>query len=226
MPAESARPGHSAASALELERVANHLGDLGAMAGDVAFQPAAAFLGRLRRRVPESAADDLGQSLRARPGASRRRAVRHHRRDGGRRFAAASRRSARTGPGPGPALRAGDGAGPLRGVGKLDPEWCESAGIVGVPARACGVRARRAARSSASASTASRTLPIATAWAGDVLAARWSASSRYGARSSSCSSASVAAARGDPGSWRARPPRRVRGGAHRGGGAGRLPTSP
>ena len=34
--------------ALELERLANHLGDLGAIAGDVAFQPAAAYLGRLR----------------------------------------------------------------------------------------------------------------------------------------------------------------------------------
>jgi Ni,Fe-hydrogenase III large subunit len=34
--------------ALELERLANHLGDLGAIAGDVAFQPAAAYLGRMR----------------------------------------------------------------------------------------------------------------------------------------------------------------------------------
>ena len=34
--------------ALELERLANHIGDLGAMSGDVAFQPGAAFLGRLR----------------------------------------------------------------------------------------------------------------------------------------------------------------------------------
>jgi len=34
--------------ALELERLANHIGDLGAMAGDVAFQPAASYLGRMR----------------------------------------------------------------------------------------------------------------------------------------------------------------------------------
>jgi Ni,Fe-hydrogenase III large subunit len=34
--------------ALELERVANHLGDLGAIAGDVAYAPAAADFGRLR----------------------------------------------------------------------------------------------------------------------------------------------------------------------------------
>lgn len=34
--------------ALELERLANHIGDLGAIAGDVAFQPAAAYFGRMR----------------------------------------------------------------------------------------------------------------------------------------------------------------------------------
>ena len=34
--------------ALELERLANHIGDLGAISSDVAFQPAAAYLGRMR----------------------------------------------------------------------------------------------------------------------------------------------------------------------------------
>jgi len=33
---------------LELERVANHIGDLGALAGDVAYLPAASYFGRLR----------------------------------------------------------------------------------------------------------------------------------------------------------------------------------
>jgi Ni,Fe-hydrogenase III large subunit len=36
------------AIALELERVANHVGDLGALCGDVAYLPGAAYLGRLR----------------------------------------------------------------------------------------------------------------------------------------------------------------------------------
>ena len=36
------------AVALELERIANHLGDLGALSGDVAFNPPAAYLGRMR----------------------------------------------------------------------------------------------------------------------------------------------------------------------------------
>jgi len=34
--------------ALELERIANHTGDLGALSGDVAFSPPAAYFGRLR----------------------------------------------------------------------------------------------------------------------------------------------------------------------------------
>jgi hypothetical protein len=45
---KSARAQSIRGVALELERVANHVGDLGAIAGDVAYQPAAAFFGRLR----------------------------------------------------------------------------------------------------------------------------------------------------------------------------------
>jgi Ni,Fe-hydrogenase III large subunit len=37
--------------ALELERVANHVGDLGALSGDVAFHPPASYFGRIRGEV-------------------------------------------------------------------------------------------------------------------------------------------------------------------------------
>ncbi len=45
---KSARAQSIRGIALELERVANHLGDLGAISGDVAYQPGAAFFGRVR----------------------------------------------------------------------------------------------------------------------------------------------------------------------------------
>ena len=45
---KSARAQSIRGIALELERIANHIGDLGALAGDVAYQPGAAFFGRLR----------------------------------------------------------------------------------------------------------------------------------------------------------------------------------
>jgi len=45
---ESARTQVIRGIALELERLANHVGDLGALSGDIGFQPTAGFCGRIR----------------------------------------------------------------------------------------------------------------------------------------------------------------------------------
>ena len=59
--------------ALELERLANHTGDLGALAGDVGFLPTASYCGRIRGDFLNLTAAPVRQPVRPRTGPPRRR---------------------------------------------------------------------------------------------------------------------------------------------------------
>ena len=155
--------------ALELERLANHIGDLGAMAGDVAYQPAAAFLGRLR-----------GECLNALMTISGNRYGRGLVRPGGVAFdlpdAMIAELRERLG-------RLRDELAPVltllfenasvqarfEGVGVVSAALCEARGFVGPVARACEV-ARDVRVDHPYGVFRFAHVPVATAWAGDTLA--------------------------------------------------------
>lgn len=161
--------------ALELERLANHTGDLGALANDVAYLPTASFCGRLRGDFLNMSAvvcgNRFGRGL-VRPGgvlwevdamcvdqvAERLEAV----------------------------ARDVRGAAELlwntpsvldrfEGTGKLTREQCEEVGLVGVAARACGV-ARDVRYNFPTGIYRLTHVPVATYETGDVFArayVRW-----------------------------------------------------
>jgi Ni,Fe-hydrogenase III large subunit len=155
--------------ALELERLANHLGDLGAIAGDIAYQPAAAYFGRMR-----------GECLNLLMTVSGNRYGRGLVRPGGVSFDVT----------PGMADEARDRLTRLReelvpvadlmlgnasvqarleGVGALSKAKCVELGIVGPPARACAVP-RDVRYEHPYGVFRFAHIPVSTAWAGDVLA--------------------------------------------------------
>jgi Ni,Fe-hydrogenase III large subunit len=161
--------------ALELERMANHIGDLGAIAGDIAFQPAAAFFGRMR-----------GECLNLLMTLSGNRYGRGLVRPGGVQFdlpsAMATEMRARL-------ERLRDELAPvatlmfsnagvqarLEGVGVLTPEQCLELGFVGPVARACNVT-RDVRHDHPYGIFRFAHIPVAAAWDGDVHAralVRW-----------------------------------------------------
>ncbi len=160
------------AVALELERAANHIGDLGAMAGDVGFLPTSSYCGRIRGDVLNLTAvlcgNRFGRGL-VRPGglawdvdAEQAASMRER--------LAAVRRDA-------------TGAVSLlwstptvtsrfEGTGALSAETARELGLVGVAARACGLEmdVRRCFPAGVYAEVAT---PFATWPAGDVYGRAW-----------------------------------------------------
>jgi Ni,Fe-hydrogenase III large subunit len=161
--------------ALELERLANHLGDLGALAGDVAFQPGAAYFGRWRGEclnllmtvsgnrygrglvrpggvafdIPTEMADEIEQRVARMQGELPRIASLL--------FDTASVQSR------------------LEGVGAVTPEICRERGFVGLTARAANVH-RDVRHDHPYGVFRFAQIPVATARAGDVYAralVRW-----------------------------------------------------
>jgi Ni,Fe-hydrogenase III large subunit len=161
--------------ALELERLANHIGDLGAMAGDVAFQPAAAFFGRLR-----------GDCLNLLMTLSGNRYGRGLIRPGGVAFditpvmtaelrGTLERLAEELEPVATLMLQNASVQARLEGTGAVPREKCVELGFVGPVARACDVP-RDIRHDHPYGIFRFAHIPIATAWAGDVLAralVRW-----------------------------------------------------
>jgi Ni,Fe-hydrogenase III large subunit len=161
--------------ALELERLANHIGDLGAIAADIAFQPGSAFFGRMR-----------GECLNLLMTLSGNRYGRGLIRPGGVTFdiTPAMQDDMET-----RLLRLADDLDPvatlmlqnssvqgrLEGVGVVPREQCNELGFVGPVARACEVP-RDVRHDHPYGIFRFAHIPVATAWAGDVLArvlVRW-----------------------------------------------------
>jgi Ni,Fe-hydrogenase III large subunit len=161
--------------ALEIERLANHIGDLGAIAGDIAFQSSAAYFGRMR-----------GDCLNLLMMLSGNRYGRGLVRPGGVYFDLTPEmieemrgrlETLRDELKPVASLMFGNASvqARLEGVGVLSRQTCQSLGAVGVTARACEIN-RDVRHDHPYGVFRFAHIPVATAWAGDVHAralVRW-----------------------------------------------------
>jgi len=166
---KSARAQSIRGIALELERLANHIGDLGALGADIAYQPASAFFGRLRgeclNMLMTISGNRYGRGL-VRPGGvafditsemahelhGRIVRLEHELRPVAELFFGAASVQSR-----------------LEGVGVVSREACMTYGFVGPVARACKVH-RDVRHDHPYGVFRYAQIPVATAWEGDVYA--------------------------------------------------------
>ncbi len=163
------------AVALELERLANHTGDLGALAGDIGYQPTASFCGRLRGDFLNLTALLCGS-----------RVGRGLVRPGGVQFDADDARIEQLLKRLDATMRDTTQAAELlwntssvrarfENTGVLSERMCRDLGLVGVPARACGLE-RDARQEFPSGIYRFFQIPVSTFHTGDVFArayVRW-----------------------------------------------------
>ncbi|MBI4178937.1 NADH-quinone oxidoreductase subunit C [bacterium] len=157
------------AVALELERLANHVGDLGALCGDVGFLPSAAYFGRLRGEflnlLMDLSGNRNGRSL-IRPGGVRFDLTADMAGDFSERIGRAERdiASAADLMFETPSVQAR-----FEGTGRISERACRDLGLVGPTARACGVP-RDVRSDHPHGAYRSARIPVSTIEGGDVYA--------------------------------------------------------